>query len=140
LEANGPVSNLIGGVPVITFNQKGSFESITKYLTKTKTAFKPGELDKYGQAGVQALMSATPVDSGETAAAWSYSIKITKGKAAISFYNENIQNGVNIAVILQYGHATRSGGWIEGRDYINPVIAPLFDNIVDAAWKEVTKV
>ena len=94
---------------------------------------------KYGREGVAALASATPVDTGRTANSWHYKIEQKQGSVSISFYNTNIQNGVPIAVILQYGHATRNGGWVQGRDYINPAIQPIFDKIADAAWKEVTK-
>ena len=98
-----------------------------------------GDLDKYGREGVTALASATPVDSGLTAKSWYYEVSVTNESATISFHNSNIQNGVPIAVILQYGHGTRNGGWVQGRDYINPAIQPVFDKIADAAWKEVTK-
>ena len=84
-------------------------------------------------------MSATPVDSGVTAHSWDYTITKQDGKVAISFLNKNIQNGVPIAIILQYGHATRNGGWVEGRDYINPTIQPIFDKMADSAWREVTR-
>ena len=86
-----------------------------------------------------ALASATPVDTGLTASSWYYEISNKNGSAMISFHNSNIQNGVPIAIILQYGHGTRNGGWVEGRDYINPAIRPIFDRIADDAWKEVTK-
>ena len=85
-----------------------------------------------------ALASATPRDTGKTANSWNYEIKQEKGSVSISFYNTNIQNGVPIAIILQYGHGTRNGGWVQGRDYINPAIQPIFDEIVKSAWKEVT--
>ena len=98
-----------------------------------------GDLDKYGRQGVAALASATPIDSGKTASSWYYKIENTKESAKITFYNSNIQNGVSIAVILQYGHGTRNGGWVEGRDYINPAVQPIFDKIVDDAWREVSK-
>jgi hypothetical protein len=97
------------------------------------------DLDRYGQEGVAALASATPVDSGLTARSWYYEIKRDRNSATISFLNSNIQNGVPIAVILQYGHGTRNGGWVQGRDYINPAIQPIFDKIANSAWKEVTK-
>ena len=96
------------------------------------------DLDKYGQEGVAALASATPVDSGETANSWYYKIERTKGSVKIVFCNSNIQNGVPIAIILQYGHGTRNGGWVEGRDYINPAIQPIFDKITNEMWREVT--
>lgn len=123
---------------MISVRHKGDYKNLTKYLEKAKRAAKVKILDKYGQAGVEALASATPVDTGLTASSWSYKIE-TQGKGAtISFHNSNIQNGVPIAIILQYGHGTRNGGWVEGRDYINPAIQPIFDKIIDDAWKEVT--
>ena len=88
---------------------------------------------------MQALASATPFDSGETASSWYYELENNNGCASIKFCNSNIQNGVPIAIILQYGHGTRNGGWVQGRDYINPAIQPIFDEIVESAWKEVTK-
>lgn len=97
-------------------------------------------MDKYGKAGVEALSSSTPHDTGNTAGLWNYKIENRKGSAKISFYNSNIQNGCPIAIILQYGHGTRNGGWVEGRDYINPAIRPIFDAIVNDVWREVTKV
>lgn len=125
---------------MIQFRQKGDFSKLTRFLEKAKNVVKIGELDKYGRAGVAALASATPVDSGETANSWYYEIDRQNGSCSINFYNSNINEGVPIAIILQYGHGTGTGGWVEGRDYINPAIQPIFDEIVDAAWKEVTKI
>ena len=124
---------------MITFRQKGDFSKLSRYLEKVKEAAKVGVLDKYGQAGVAARSSATPVESGLTAQSWYYEIERTKSSAVIRFLNSNVNNGVPIAVILQYGHGTGTGGWVEGRDYINPAIQPIFDNIAKDAWKEVTK-
>ena len=124
---------------MITFRQKGDFSKLTRYLERVKEVVKLGDLDKYGRAGVAALASATPVDTGLTASSWYYEISNKNGSAMISFHNSNLQNGVPIAIILQYGHGTRNGGWVEGRDYINPAIRPIFDRIADDAWKEVTK-
>lgn len=124
---------------MITFRQKGDFSKLTRYLERVKEVVKLGDLDKYGRAGVAALASATPVDTGLTASSWYYEISNKNGSAMISFHNSNIQNGVPIAIILQYGHGTRNGGWVEGRDYINLAIRPIFDRIADDAWKEVTK-
>lgn len=124
---------------MIKFKHKGDFSKFTRYLERIKEALNLGILDKYGREGVEALASATPVDSGLTASSWYYKIEYKNGSVQISFHNSNIQNGVPIAVILQYGHGTRNGGWVEGRDYINPAIRPVFDRIVDSAWKEVTK-
>lgn len=125
---------------MISFRQKGDFSKVTRYLERTKETVRMGDLDRYGRKGVEALAAATPVDSGETANSWHYKIKKSKGLVSISFYNSNIQNGVPIAIILQYGHGTRNGGWVEGRDYINPAIQPIFDELTQLAWKEVTRV
>ena len=124
---------------MISFRQKGDFSKLTRYLERVKNVVKIGDLDKYGREGVAALSSATPVDSGLTASSWYYKIEHKSGSATISFHNSNINEGVPIAVILQYGHGTRNGGWVQGRDYINPAIRPIFDKIADNAWKEVTK-
>ena len=97
-------------------------------------------LDKYGRVGVDALSSATPSDSGLTASSWSYEIEHSSSSAVIKFTNSNINKGVPIAIILQYGHGTGTGGWVQGRDYINPAIQPIFDKIVQDAWKEVTRI
>ena len=125
---------------MISFRQKGDFSKLNKFLERAKEAARLSKLDKYGREGVAALSSATPVDSGETANSWFYKIEHKKGSASITFCNSNINQGVPIAIILQYGHGTGTGGWVEGRDYINPAIRPIFDRIVDAAWKEVTKI
>lgn len=125
---------------MITFGQKGDFAKITKYLEASKDFMNKVDLDKYGKAGVAALSSATPVDTGLTSNSWNYEIKKGAGTSTITFHNSNIQNGVPIAIILQYGHGTGTGGWVQGRDYINPAIQPIFDDIANAAWKEVTKV
>lgn len=125
---------------MISFKSKGDFSKLSNYLKNVKKASKVDILDKYGQEGVKTLSSATPVSTGLTASSWYYEIIRSNGKVEITFNNSNIQNGVPIAVILQYGHGTGTGGWVEGRDYINPAIRPLFDKIADAAWREVTKV
>lgn len=124
---------------MITFRQKGDFSKATRFFERAKEVVKLGILDKYGRAGVEALSSATPVDSGLTASSWSYEIKQGGGSAVIEYHNSNINEGVPIAIILQYGHGTGTGGWVEGRDYINPAIQPVFDKIVEDAWKEVVK-
>ena len=124
---------------MISFRQKGDFSKLTRFLERAKNLVHLSDLDRYGREGVAALASATPVDTGKTAASWNYEVIINKESASITFNNSNIQNGVPIAIILQYGHGTRNGGWVEGRDYINPVIQPIFDKIAEEAWKEVTK-
>lgn len=125
---------------MITFRHKGDFSKATRYLERVKHAARLSILDKYGREGVAALASATPTETGLTASSWYYKVENGKGSATISFHNSNIQNGVPIAIILQYGHGTGTGGWVEGRDYINPAIQPIFDRIVNDAWREVTKV
>lgn len=124
---------------MITFRQKGDFSNLSCFFERVKEAVKIGDLDKYGRAGVAALSSATPVDTGKTAASWTYKIVRQNGSVSVEFHNTNIQKGVPIAIILQTGHATSTGGWVEGRDYINPAIQPIFDKIAKEAWEEVTK-
>lgn len=121
---------------MITINHYGDFKKLTNFLEKMKRMFDVSMLDKYGREGVAALSAATPVDSGKTASSWTYEIKDIKDGVALTFNNTNIQNGVSIAIILQYGHGTRNGGWVEGRDYINPAIQPVFDKLANEAWKE----
>jgi hypothetical protein len=125
---------------MITFRQKGEFAKLTRYLVKVEKASKLKQLEKYGREGVAALASATPVDSGLTANSWYYEIEQGAGVASITFYNSNINKGIPIAIILQYGHGTGTGGWVQGRDYINPAIQPIFDRLAEEAWKEVTTV
>ena len=124
---------------MITFRHKGDFSKLTRFLERAKEAVHLGVLDKYCREGVAALASATPVDSGLTASSWYYEISNANGTARLDFYNSNINDGVPIAIILQYGHGTGTGGWVEGRDYINPAIQPIFDKIANDAWREVTK-
>lgn len=124
---------------MISIRHRGDYAKLTRYLEKVKKTAKISILDKYGKAGVDALAAATPVDTGLTARSWYYRVETDVSSATITFCNSNIQNGIPIAIILQYGHGTRNGGWVEGRDYINPAIQPIFDKIVDDAWREVTK-
>lgn len=124
---------------MIKVKQKGDFGKITRYFVKIKDSAKLSDLKKYGERGVYALTVATPIDTGRTAVSWSYKIVPYDGGAAIEFHNANIQNGVPIAIILQYGHATKNGHWVQGRDYINPAIQYVFDEMVEEAWKEVTQ-
>ena len=124
---------------MIKIRQKGDFKKLTSFLEKAKEGLDIGILDKYGRKGVDALSSATPVDTGLTASSWFYKIENKNGVAKIEFHNSNIQNGVPIAVILQYGHGTKNGGYVVGRDYINPAIQPVFEEKEKNAWKEVTR-
>lgn len=123
---------------MITLKQTGDFKKLTGFLEKEREKIHLGVLDKYGRMGVKALSAATPVNTGLTASSWYYEITQTEERATLSFWNSNVQNGVPIAIILQYGHATRNGGWVEGRDYINPAIQPIFDQMAKDVWKEAT--
>lgn len=125
---------------MISFRHRGDFSKATSYFERLKEAAKLGILNKYGRAGVAALSSATPVDSGKTASSWGYEIEHSYRSAKIIFTNSNINKGVPIAIILQYGHGTGTGGWVQGRDYINPAIQPIFDQITEEAWREVTRI
>ena len=124
---------------MIEFRHKGDFSKLTRYLERAKESVRLGVLDKYGREGVAALASATPVNSGLTAGSWYYEIIRENGSVKLQFSNSNVNKGVPIAIILQYGHGTGTGGWVEGRDYINPAIQPVFDRIANEAWREVTK-
>ena len=124
---------------MIKIRQKGDFKKLTSFLERAKESLDIGILDKYGKKGVAALSSATPVDTGLTASSWFYKIENKNGIAKIEFHNSNVQKGVSIALILQYGHGTRNGGYVVGRDYINPAIQPVFDELAKNAWKEVTR-
>lgn len=125
---------------MITIKQTGNFNKVTGWLERIKEVARLGILDKYGKLGVEALSAATPVDSGLTASSWSYEIQNDGNSASISFNNSNVNRGINIAIILQTGHGTGTGGWVQGRDYINPAIQPIFDQLAEEAWREVTRV
>lgn len=122
----------------ITFRHKGDFSKTEKFFNSLLKLDYLNVLERYGQAGVAALAAATPRDSGLTAASWDYEITHNGKETTIAFTNSNVSNGVNIAIILQYGHGTRNGGYVAGRDYINPAIQPIFDKMANEAWREVT--
>ena len=125
---------------MITFTQKGSFKNTEEYLRHLKTADLFAVLDKYGSMGVAALSNATPKETGLTSESWYYDIEQRPGYYSIRWHNTHIVDGRPIAILLQYGHGTGTGGYVEGRDYINPAIRPIFDQMADEAWKEVTKI
>ena len=125
---------------MITITQKGSFNNTERYLNRLKSAELFATLGRYGSLGVNALSNATPVDSGLTAASWSYTIVQRPGYYSIRWHNSHEEDGVNIAVILQYGHGTGTGGYVQGRDYIMPAIRPIFDQILAEAMREVNRV
>ena len=122
---------------MITFEQKGDFHKVNNWLERIKGGLKLSKLDRYGQMGVEALAMNTPVSTGKTADSWGYEIKRTRNSVTITWTNSNVVDGVNVAILLQYGHATRSGSWIEGIDYIEPALRPIFEMIAAEAWKEV---
>lgn len=121
---------------MISLTSKGDFHKTEKFMKNARTKKLMSILKQYGEEGVAALMVATPLDTGRTASSWRYEIKVENNCIRLVFHNDNIQNGVPIAIILQYGHGTGTGGWVEGRDYINPAIQPVFDKIANSAWKE----
>lgn len=122
---------------MISIRQRGDFHKTEKFLKKAMGDDYLDDLDEYGRKGCELLAAATPVDTGETAISWDYDIVRSGSGISIEWHNTNVNKGVNIAIILQYGHGTRNGGWVEGRDYINPAIQPIFDELAEKAWKEV---
>lgn len=122
---------------MIKISVKGDFKNTRKFLSNYSTSLITKILKKYGQEGVDALSAATPVDTGLTASSWSYSITVSKDFCSITWNNSNVVDHVPIALVLQYGHATRNGGYVEGIDYINPALKPVFDKILNETWKEV---
>jgi hypothetical protein len=123
---------------MVVIKHRGNFNNTEKFLERAKAADIRRILSSYGDQGVRALASATPVDSGLTAGSWGYEVQVGRNSFSLVWTNSNVQKGVPIAVVLQYGHATRNGGFVQGRDYINPAIRPVFDKISEEAWREVT--
>ena len=123
---------------MITFVHKGNFKNTEEFLKRNKKIQIMKILQSYGQLGVEALADNTPVDSGETAKSWSYEIVEDSEGYRIFWRNSHVNKGLPIAILIQYGHGTGTGGYVEGRDFINPALRPVFDNMADAAWKEVT--
>lgn len=124
---------------VIEFRHKGDFKKTDGFLKSLRKFSIDDILNKYGAAGVEALKAATPVDTGKTALSWSYEIVKEKGKTSVVWKNSNINKGINIAVIIQYGHATQNGSWVEGIDYINPALKDIFDSIAHDAFEEIRR-
>ena len=123
----------------VSFDISGDFEKTYDFLKRMSRGDAFKVLEKYGKLGVDALASATPVDSGDTAASWTFEVEQTGSTYSINWMNTNVNGGVNIAIILQTGHGTGTGGYVQGRDYINPAIQPAFDKIANEVWREVTK-
>ena len=122
----------------VTFKHKGDFSKTERFIERVKNLFKRGMFDKYGRIGVEALSKATPKRTGKTADSWEYYIERTGTSVSIIWNNTNVNDGVSIAVILQYGHGTGTGGYVEGIDYIRPAMRPVFKKIADDLWEEVT--
>ena len=125
---------------MITFSQKGDFSKLDQFFDRALHLTRYAKLDAFGKEGVEALRAATPVYSCKTRDSWSYRISYDRSSCSITFENSNVNQGVPIAIILQYGHGLRNGGYVQGRDYINPAIQPVFDRMADNAWKEVCSV
>lgn len=123
--------------PIMTVTHHGDFNKTEKFFEKLKNKFNVGTLDKYGKKGVRYLSMSTPKDTGLTASSWYYEVKHDDKGMTIVWSNSNINDGVNIAMILQYGHGTNHGGWVEGIDYINPALKKIFDEMAKDAAKEV---
>lgn len=122
---------------MIQITTKGDYSKLNSFLERALETIKIGDLDRYGREGVEALKQATPKDTGLTADSWYYEIERKEGSVSLSFHNSNVVKGIPIAIILQYGHGTRNGGWVEGRDYINPAVLPIFEKIAEKAWTEI---
>lgn len=123
---------------MITVTATGDFDKTTKILGQLTKPELFSVLDHYGQVGVDALASATPVESGLTASSWRYEVINKPGEHSIVWHNTNVNDGLPVAILIQYGHGTGTGGWVEGYDYINPAIRPIFDQITNEVWKQVT--
>ena len=122
---------------IISFKHRGKFKRTDEFFSKALNCDYQSILTVYGEKGVSALRSATPHDSGRTADAWGYLVEQKNGKWRLTFTNDNIVNGVNIASILNYGHGTAKGAYVAGRNYIEPALRPIFDKLADDVWKEV---
>lgn len=123
---------------MVTFKHTGDFRKTKRFFKRASDANYGSYLDKYGREGVAALAAATPVESGETASSWYYEIRRSGSSFSIFWGNSHVNDGVVIAVIIQYGHGTGTGGYVQGIDYINPAIRPIFERIAEDLWKEVT--
>jgi hypothetical protein len=124
---------------ILTYETYGDFSAVQDLLERGKEFFNAGILNEYGRKGVEALKAATPRDTGLTAESWYYEIQRGEGLIRLSFNNSNTNQGIPIAILIQYGHATRNGGFVEGIDYINPALRPVFDELAEKLWKEVSK-
>lgn len=124
---------------VITVTHKGSFDKTTRLLTRLREAKYYRILEEYGRRGVEALSEATPKDTGVTSQSWDYTVTKTRSGYEIAWTNNSQNKGISIVILNQYGHATKNGGWVQGRDFINPAMRPIFDQMAQEIWKEVTE-
>jgi hypothetical protein len=124
---------------IITYRHKGDLKKTDTFLRKLLKQDLASILHRYGQLGVEALSKATPVDTGKTAASWGYTVEIGNGTAKLTWTNSNSNKGVPIALLIQYGHGTPTGGYVPGRNYIKPAIQPILDELTNALWKEVSE-
>jgi len=124
---------------MISISHKGNFNNTERFLKGSKEIDFINLLNEYGKRGVDALRQATPIDSGMTSDSWKYEIHTSKGSYKVIWTNDNINQGIPIAILIQYGHATKNGGYVEGRDFINPAMKPIFDSMANELWREVTK-
>lgn len=122
---------------MIRVTSSGSFDKTLRFLNRIRGPSIFSSLHHHGRVGVEALSRATPSETGETANSWGYQVSSSRGKHSISWFNTNEVDGVNIAVIIQYGHGTGTGGYVQGRDYINPAMRPIFDRIAEDVWRQV---
>lgn len=124
---------------MIKMRMKGDFSKTTGFFKRLLRMDYKSVLEKYGRAGVEALAQATPKDTGKTAQSWDYSIEYTNGHAKLSWYNSNVNNGTPIAILIQYGHGTGTGGYVQPIDYINPALEPIYEGLANELWEEVTR-
>lgn len=124
---------------MIGVTSKGDFRKTKDFLNKMLRGDIFSDLDRYGQLGVEALAKATPVDTTLTANSWGYRVIKNKRRPGIIWFNTNKVNGTSVAILIQYGHATGTGGYVNGRDFINPAMRPIFDKIADDVWKKVKR-
>ena len=123
---------------MVSFNHRGSFDKLESFLDSMKKLDIRKIAELYAQQGVDALAAATPMDSGLAASSWGYDIQQSSSTVTIIWTNSNVESGFPVAIMLQYGYGTGTGGYVQGQDYINPAIQPIFDRIADGVWKVVT--
>lgn len=123
---------------MLSYKVTGDFKNLDKFLAAMHKGKLYSALDRLASAGASALASATPKDTGLAAASWGYDIKVSPGGCTITWTNSDIENGFPVAIMLQYGHGTGTGGYVQGRDFINPALRPIFDQLAEQVWKEVT--